>query len=93
MPRIDETTIYKLEGNATPVTFAGDIQSFNETNCSDCHAPGGPAREIDTYEQWVAQIEEIIAVIEDGTMPAGGRELEGATVQLLYQWLEDGLRP
>ena len=36
---------------------------------------------------------EIIAAIESGTMPAGGNELKGATVQLLYQWMEDGLRP
>ena len=36
---------------------------------------------------------EIIEAIESGTMPAGGNKLEGATVQLLYQWMEDGLRP
>jgi hypothetical protein len=89
----DETSLYKLQGSDDPVTFAGDILSFQETNCSECHAPGGPAHTIDTYEQWVLEIDNIIQVIEDGTMPAGGRELQGGTVQLLYKWLEDGLRP
>jgi len=89
----DETSLYKLQGSDDPVTFAGDILGFQETNCSECHAPGGPAHTIDTYEQWVSEIDNIIQVIEDGTMPAGGRELQGGTVQLLYKWLEDGLRP
>lgn len=89
----DDTAIYKLEGTANPVTFTGDIQAFTDTNCADCHSPGGSAHEIHSYEQWSAEIEKIIEVIEDGTMPAGGRELQGGTVQLLYKWLEDGLRP
>jgi hypothetical protein len=89
----DSTAIYKLEGDNEPVTFAGNISAFDETNCAECHAPGGPAHEIHTYEQWVAEIDEIIEAIESGTMPAGGNKLQGATVQLLYQWMEDGLRP
>ncbi|MBT6179904.1 MAG: hypothetical protein HOI23_21865 [Deltaproteobacteria bacterium] len=89
----DNTAIYKLEGDNEPVTFAENISAFDETNCAECHAPGGPAHEIHTYEQWVAEIDEIIEAIESGTMPAGGNKLEGATVQLLYQWMEDGLRP
>lgn len=89
----DNSAVYKLEGDSEPVTFAGNISAFNETNCAECHAPGGPAHEIHTYEQWVAEIDEIIEAIESGTMPAGGNELKGATVQLLYQWMEDGLRP
>ena len=89
----DNSAIYKLEGESEPVTFAGNISAFSETNCAECHAPGGPAHEIYTYEQWVAEIDEIIEAIESGTMPAGGNELKGATVQLLYQWMEDGLRP
>ncbi len=89
----DNSAIYKLEGDSEPVTFAGNISAFSETNCAECHAPGGPAHEIHTYEQWVAEIDEIIEAIESGTMPAGGNELKGATVQLLYQWMEDGLRP
>ena len=89
----DNSAIYKLEGESEPVTFAGNISAFSETNCAECHAPGGPAHEIYTYDQWVAEIDEIIEAIESGTMPAGGNELKGATVQLLYQWMEDGLRP
>jgi hypothetical protein len=89
----DDTAIYKLEGTANPVTFTGDVQAFTDTNCADCHSQGGSAHEIHSYEQWAAEIEKIIEVIEDGTMPAGGRELQGGTVQLLYKWLEDGLRP
>ena len=89
----DSTAIYKLEGESEPVTFAGNISAFNETNCAECHAPGGPAHEIHTYEQWVAEIDDIIEAIESGAMPAGGNKLQGATVQLLYQWMEDGLRP
>ena len=89
----DNSAIYKLEGDSEPVTFAGNISAFSETNCAECHAPGGPAHEIHTYEQWVAEIDEIIEAIESGAMPAGGNKLQGATVQLLYQWMEDGLRP
>ena len=89
----DDTAIYKLAGDSEPVTFAGNISTFNATNCAECHAPGGPAHEIHTYEQWVAEIDEIIEAIESGAMPAGGNKLQGATVQLLYQWMEDGLRP
>lgn len=89
----DDSNLYKLQGSNNPITFAEDIESFYETNCSECHAPGGPAHTLNTYAIWVDEIDIILPVVDDGTMPAGDRELVGATSQLLHQWLADGLQP
>ncbi|MEM7675219.1 MAG: hypothetical protein AAF449_04350 [Myxococcota bacterium] len=74
------------------VTWADDIASFSASNCERCHIPLGTSFPLDTYEQWVSKVDNIIDVLATGRMPLDGQPLIGGDVELIEQWKQDGLQ-
>jgi hypothetical protein len=89
----DGEVLYRLSPPSEVVSFAEHIVPFYESNCARCHNAESDARPLDTYESWVDDIDLIIAVVGNGTMPADGEALVGGTVELLESWKAGGLAP
>lgn len=50
-------------------TWSGDIQPLYADRCAKCHAAAVTKTPLDTYEVWVARIDEILVNVGNGNMP------------------------
>lgn len=90
---ISDGSILRRFGNAgRPVSWSEDIAKFSANNCQRCHAPLKVGHPLDSYEIWAEEIDKIVTVLENRTMPQDGAALVGGTVDLVRQWREGGLR-
>lgn len=89
----DGESLVRMGNSGPPVTYAPAIARFASDNCLRCHSSAGPGRALETYAQWVANVDRAITQLERRSMPADGRALVGGTVELIRRWRADGLRP
>lgn len=91
----DTTSLVRVGGTDAPITFAAVVAKFNTDNCARCHSEraqiGRPF--LDTYAQWVANVDRVVLQLELGRMPPGGAALIGGTVDTIKAWRSGGLRP
>ncbi len=85
--------LWRVGDDGEVVGFATHIEPFAQANCGRCHAEGGVAHHLETYEQWSDEAAAILVTLEEGSMPADGQPLELGTAQLVQRWIEDGLEP
>ncbi len=89
----DGVTLWSAGGQAEVVGFEDRVAGFGEDNCARCHGDGGVAHVMVSYEQWVAEAEQIVDELESGRMPADGRPLVGGGAELVRRWIEGGFAP
>lgn len=84
----------------TDVSFAKDVAPLLTRSCQGCHAPGGRgAAKVEIFDAAGAvvhanvsgKIAPIVAAVESGKMPAGGKpKLTGEEVGVLKKWQAQG---
>jgi len=79
------------------VTYAVNLKSLVETNCSPCHIPskGGNKKALDTYDGLKGSIDDAIRRIElnptdKGFMPFKHDKLSDSTIAIFTQWRDSG---
>ncbi len=99
-----ESTYDDIEADDEPipevVTYL-DIKPAIDNNCLNCHSnppQNGAPMSLVTYDNVVEAVlnRELLDRIsrnegEDGMMPLGGPRLPQSTIDLIFQWEEDGL--
>lgn len=88
-----------MSTTTTPsVTYAVDMKSVVATNCSPCHIPskGGNKKELDTYEDLKANIDNVIQRIQlnptdRGFMPFKHDKLSDSTIAIFTKWRDAGM--
>lgn len=85
-------TLSRFGHDGPDVTWATDIQPFAENNCTRCHKDLGIARPLETYEQWVNEVDQIIEEVAAGRMPQDGLALVGGSAELIRRWKDGGLK-
>lgn len=50
-------------------TWGADIQPLYAARCDKCHNPAVTKSPLDTYDLWVARVDDILAAVGSGTMP------------------------
>lgn len=78
-------------GDTAALSFAKDIEPIFVARCAKCHSMG-PARELETYEQWVAEKERIVSAVVELRMPADG-PLDPGQIQILQRWASGEAAP
>ena len=87
----------KAQGAAAKVTYASNVQSVIQANCSPCHIPPqGRVKALNTYAAAKEEVDEIITRInlnpgEKGFMPAKHPKLPDSTIAVFVRWKENGL--
>lgn len=90
------TNVYTITVNPTPsVTFQNDVRPLILQRCSSCHT-GGSQLNFTVYANASANINSILGRVQrpqgtTGFMPQSGAPLSSAEIQLLQDWLDDGL--
>ncbi len=81
------------------VTYTADVKSIIDNNCIFCHndppVNGAPTSLI-TFENVSNQANSVLNRIsrqagENGAMPTGGPRLPQQSIDLIQQWIDDGL--
>lgn len=82
---------------ANEVSFESDISPVFQTHCAQCHVDGGESVDLTTYDDWVRYSNAIRSrSVETENMPPLGQrsdEWGSDEVQLIFEWLEGGMRP
>jgi len=80
------------------VTYAVNVKSIVETNCSPCHIPskGGNKKALDTYDNLKGSIGDVIRRVElsptdPGFMPFKHEKLSDSTIAIFTQWRDAGM--
>jgi len=73
------------------VTWDADIEPLFQDHCQACH--GGTSETILTEpDAWEERIEDIVALVEGGTMPLGEEALSAAQVDRIRAWWAGGFQ-
>ena len=68
-----------------------------EASCagSRCHGPtpGGGRVDLSTYDGWRTKASRIRERLLRGEMPPSGPRLDSATIDIVLDWIEGGMRP
>lgn len=74
------------------VTYLTHIEPLSREHCVVCHSVGGIAEKADlsTYESWVDGAAEILASVEDGSMPLDKRRWSDRDISLIAAWIDAG---
>ena len=88
----DATTLSRFGHEGPDVTWETDIAAFAADNCTRCHANLGIAHPLDTYDSWVAEVDEIIEEVAAARMPQDDKPLIGGNAELIRRWKDGGLK-
>jgi hypothetical protein len=72
------------------VTWSGDLLPIFDRSCATCHDGRGGARDLSMPALWINDIEDIILVTDEGSMPIGLPALSTDEVSLIQRWRDDG---
>jgi hypothetical protein len=72
------------------VTWSGDLLPIFDRSCATCHDGRGGARDLSMTALWINDIEDIILVTDEGSMPIGLPALSTDEVSLIQRWRDDG---
>jgi len=72
------------------VTWEDDIQPLSVADCGSCHGPGGFAHLMSSYDEWVAEYNEIYSAVASGQMPLGAPNWTVQELELLQDWAAGG---
>jgi len=86
------TTYSDAPPSTIDASWTASINAFAMANCDRCHGELGTAHGLHTQAQWTAEIDNIIRVLGDGSMPADGAALTLGDAALLQAWKDGGLR-
>jgi hypothetical protein len=87
----------KAAAKVPKITYAANIKTIMETNCTPCHfPPKGNKKPFDTYQSVKDDIDQIVDrvsrnPIDKGFMPMKHPKLPDSTINVLVQWKKDGL--
>jgi len=93
-----ESTLTFVMGPFVPPTWTDDIHPIFLEHCQRCHDSGGALTAgvdlpLDSGEQWQINIEDILRLVEDGTMPSEDDEtLSDEEVQTIRAWRIGGFQ-
>jgi uncharacterized membrane protein len=93
-----ESTLTFVVGPFVPPTWTDDIRPIFLEHCQRCHDSGGALTAgvdlpLDSGEQWQINIEDILRLVEDGTMPSEDDEaLSDEEVQTIRAWRIGGFQ-
>lgn len=79
------------------VTYLADIKPLLTSSCTPCHVAGGThPRKFDEYTSAKNNINSILDRVQrstsaQGFMPFGGQKLAASNIELLKNWVADGL--
>jgi len=83
--------------NPSGVSYAVNVKSIVENNCSPCHIPskGGNKKALDNYDGLKSSIDEALRRInlnpgDKGFMPAMHSKLSDSTIAVFKQWRDAG---
>jgi hypothetical protein len=87
----DGTNLLELAGEAPP-TWTNDIQPIYAKHCDRCHAAAGSARpELDSAQAFRMNVDMILQVIADGSMPYDrATTVTQEEQQLIARWRDEG---
>ncbi len=78
-------------------SWATDVQPIFEASCAGgrCHgpSPGGGRVDLSTYEGWRQKASRVRERLLRGEMPPSGPPLDSATIDIVIDWIEGGMRP
>jgi hypothetical protein len=80
-------------GDYTYPSWEEDIFPIYAGNCSKCHSVSGGVLPLDTAQAWEVNIEGILSLVSDGTMPPGNADLSEEEVYTIRAWMEGGFLP
>jgi PKD repeat protein len=94
---ISDTYHITVSASVVLVSFATDIKPLIQNNCDGCHLPGGSRRDYSDYTNASSWASSIVSRInknqgESGFMPAYGTKLNQSELDLVQQWINDGLQ-
>lgn len=75
----------------TTPTYTKDIKPIMTANCTGCHTSGVDDPDLTNYENVKAEIDAIIADIENGSMPPSGA-LPSTTLNIIKNWKATGMK-
>lgn len=77
----------------TKVTYIANIKPLMVSMCTPCHTTGAQAGTMNysRYDHTKAQINRIISETQSGSMPPSSPKLTTTQINLLKQWITDGL--
>ena len=88
-------------GSGAPVTFQQVNQGILQPSCVSCHSSGYP--NFSSYSSFAQdptlivpgnpEQSQVYIQVQTGQMPQGGPPLNQATIDLIYQWIEQGAQP
>lgn len=79
-------------GNKT--TYNANVKSIMSSSCTGCHGnptSNGAPFSLTTYGEVKPRAAGILAAISSGAMPKGGSKLPQSTINIIDQWIKDGL--
>ena len=90
--------IFTINVTASLVSSASDIMPIMQNNCGSCHTPGGSQTDYTNYANASGDVNVILDRIQraqgsPGFMPKNGTSLTQQEINLIQQWLNDGLQP
>jgi len=90
--------VFTVNVTASLVSFASDILPIIQNNCASCHTPGGSEVDYTNYSNSSGDVNAILNRIQrvqgsSGFMPKNGTSLTQQEINLIQQWLNDGLQP
>jgi hypothetical protein len=78
-------------------SWATDVQPIFTASCGGgrCHGPnpGGGRVDLSTYEGWRQKASRVRERLLRGEMPPSGPPLDSATIDIVIDWIEGGMRP
>jgi hypothetical protein len=83
--------VASLQLEVIPITtWSEEILPIFDRSCATCHDGRGGARNLSMPELWITDIEDIILVTDEGSMPIGLPPLSAEEVDVIRQWRNDG---
>jgi hypothetical protein len=78
-------------GSTEALSFASNVLPIARARCAKCH-DAGPGHVMQTYEQWLADKDKILAALVEQRMPADG-PLDPTQLQTIQRWAVGGAAP
>ena len=91
----DSRTYDEISGDSENPTYTKNIKPIFDSKCSACHFSGNPdgLSSFSNYAETRQGVEfgDVLYYVDTlGTMPKNSTKLPNETIQLLYNWKEDG---
>jgi ligand-binding sensor domain-containing protein len=87
----DGTQLHELGQDGELITYE-TVKAMSESSCTSCHKSLGTApMTLESYSDWVTNVDKVIERMGSGSMPPPGNSLVGGTTDTVRQWKALGM--